>query len=117
MKILKYLIISFISIIFILFIYVEFFLPKTIMIAGEEVSVEKPWRKPKENENETFKRLIISFNFSECTNLYIKQVDNENFILACLKEDKKWDYYWATPKRNDLMRLSEEIKEEITPPE
>lgn len=117
MKILKYLIISFISIIILIFIYGKLFLAKTIMIAGEEVSVEKPWRKPTENENETFKRLIISFNFAECTNLYLKEIDNENFILACLKKDKKWDFYWATPKRNDLMGLSEEIKAEITPPE
>jgi hypothetical protein len=116
MKILKYLIISLITIIILTFIYGKLFFSKTVMIAGEEVSVEKPWRKPTENESETFKRLITSFNFAECTNLYLKEVDNENFILACLKEDKKWDFYWATPKRNDLMRLSKEVKAEITPP-
>lgn len=117
MKIIKYIIISIFSILVLLFIYGEIFLPKTIMIAGEEVSMENPWRKPTKNENRTFEQLITSFNFAECENLYVKDVENGNYILACLKNDKKWDFYWATPKINDLMRLSDEIKEEITEPE
>jgi hypothetical protein len=86
------------------------------MIAGEEVSLEKPWRKPTENESLKFNRFITSFKFENCETLYVKKIDNDTFILACLKKDKKWDFYWATPKQNDLMGLADEIKEEITPP-
>ncbi len=115
MKIIKYIIISVFSILVLLFIYGEIFLPKTIMIIGEEISLENPWRK--QNENESFKNLIERFNFADCENLFVKDVENGNFILACLKKDKKWDFYWATPKINDLMELSDEIKEEIKPPQ
>ena len=86
------------------------------MIAGAEVSVEKPWRKPTESENIIFSRQIAGFKFAECETLYVKEIDSETFILACFKKNKKWDFYWATPKYNDLMLLSEEIKEELTPP-
>ncbi|MCG9793269.1 hypothetical protein [Flavobacterium algicola] len=117
MKIIKYLIISILSILVVFFIIVELFAPKTIMIACENVSIEKPWKKPTEVETKTFKNLITSFNIADCENFYVKDVENGNYILACSKEDKKWDFYWATPKRNDLMGLSDEIKAEITPPE
>ena len=117
MKIIKYFIISILSILVVLLIIVELFAPKTIMIAGENISFEKPWKKPTEVENKIFKSLITSFNFADCENLYVKDVENGNYILACLKKDKKWDFYWATPKNNDLMGLSDEIKAEIRPPE
>ena len=86
------------------------------MIMGDEYSLEKPWRKPTENENITLNRLITDFEFTECETLYVREINSETLILACFKNDKKWDFYWATPKYNDIMILSDEIKEELTPP-
>ncbi|EKT4502415.1 hypothetical protein JE943_002437 [Flavobacterium psychrophilum] len=117
MKIIKYIVISILAIYILLCTIVAVFAPKTIMISGEDINIEKPWRKPLKNENETFKRLLEYNNFTDFHNIYLKDIENENYIIAFLNKDKKWDYCWASPKRNDLTRLSDEIKEELPKPE
>jgi hypothetical protein len=111
MKIARYLIITFSSILLLLFIITRLTKPETVMISGEEVSLENPWRKTTESENYKFDRLT-----DECEKLYMKDIGSGDLILACLKKNKSWDFYWATPKKNELVPLAEEIKEEITPP-
>ncbi|MEN2414461.1 hypothetical protein [Flavobacterium mesophilum] len=111
MKKVKYVIIIFFSILLLLFIFARLTKAETTMIGGEEISLENPWRKTTEDENYKFDHLT-----DECDELYIKDVGNGEFILACLKKNKSWDFYWAMPKMNELLPLADEIKEDITPP-
>jgi hypothetical protein len=109
MKIARYLIITFSSILLLLFIITRLTKPETVMISGEEVSLENPWRKTTESENYKFDRLT-----DECEKLYMKDIGSGDLILACLKKNKSWDFYWATPKKNERGNYSSELKKNYT---
>jgi hypothetical protein len=120
MKIPNYIAIVLIMLFLALFAYVEL-KPKTVNIAGEEVSLENKWEKPAGAAGYYINRLIDNSNFGSCQDLFRKDIGGKNFILACLKSDKKWKFYYLDLNNdqlgnNQLNPLSEEIEEQITPP-
>ncbi|GAA3727265.1 MULTISPECIES: hypothetical protein [Flavobacterium] len=90
--------------------------PETVMIAGEEVSLENPWRKPTEAENLIFSKLVFSKELDKCEDLFLKEIYKNTYIAACKKANKKWNFYYVMPYENDITGLSSEVEDDITPP-
>lgn len=90
--------------------------PETVMISGEEVALENPWRKPTETENLIFSKLVFSKEFDKCEDLFMKEIYKDTYIAACQKGNKKWNFYYIIPKDNHIIGLSSEIEEDITAP-
>lgn len=112
----KIIFISFFIIVILIISYLKLNNSNKIMVAGEEISLEKPWKEPTEKEIIVFKSLLSIYKFENCESLFLKEIDDKNYIVACLQKDKNWNFYWATPSQNNLMTLSDEIKSELTPP-
>lgn len=90
--------------------------PKTIMIAGEAISLEKPWEKVKENKQTTINSALNRGNVKDCNEVFIKEIDSGASIIACIKQNKSYEYYFYFPATNDIMLLSDEVKGDIDPP-
>lgn len=90
--------------------------PKTVMIAGETISLEKPWEKVKENKQAAINTALLRGNVKDCNEVFIKEIDPGASIIACIKKDKRYEYYFYFPATNDVMLLGDEIKGDIDPP-
>jgi hypothetical protein len=118
MKKLKYFLLLFLLIIVGLFVYLKLTKPETIMMVGTEVSLEKPWVKFNEADDSKIGNLIRAYHFEEGEETFKKNIGEDEFIIACLKKDKNWNYYYyyhglETP---EMMMISEEMGKEISPP-
>jgi hypothetical protein len=118
MKKLKYFGLVFLVIIIGLFIFLKLTKPETIMMVGTEVSLEKPWVKFNETDESNIGNLIRAYHFEEGKIRFKKNIGADDFIIACLKKDKKWNYYYyyRGTETYEMMLISEEIEKEITPP-
>jgi hypothetical protein len=118
MKKLKYFGLLFLIIIISLLSYLRLTQPETIMMVGTEVSLEKPWIKFNEADESNIRNLISAYHFEAGEIRFKKNIDEDEFIIACLKKDKKWNYYYyyRGTETYEMMLISEEIKKEITPP-
>ena len=118
MKKLKYFGLVFLVIIIGLFIFLKLTKPETIMMVGTEVSLEKPWVKFNETDESNIGNLIRAYHFEEGEIRFKKNIGADDFIIACLKKDKKWSYYsyYCGTETYEMMLISEEIEKEITPP-
>ena len=118
MKKLKYFGLVFLLIIIGLFIYLKLTKPETINIVGTEVSLKKPWVEFNDADESNIGSLIRAYHFEEGEKRFKKNISDKEFIIACLKKDKNWNYYYyyrfsETP---EMMMISEEMGKEITPP-
>jgi hypothetical protein len=118
MKKAKYFLLIFLVIIVGVFIYVKVTKPKTIMMAGTEISLEKPWVKFNEADESNIGNLIRAYHFEEGEIRFKKNIGDDDFIIACLKKDKSWSYYsyYKGIEAYEMMLISDEIGKEITPP-
>lgn len=108
--------ILFIALVILAVIIVKLRAPKTVMIAGEEIALEKPWEKVKEQEQATVNSALLRGNAKDCNEVFIKEIDLGASIIACIKKDKSYEYYFYFPSTNDVMLLSDEVKRDIDPP-
>ncbi|MBW4362781.1 hypothetical protein [Flavobacterium taihuense] len=118
MKILKYFLLVFLLIFVGLFAYMKLTKPETIMIVGTEVSLEKPWVEFNEGDDSNIGNLIRAYHFEEGEKNFKKNIGKNELIIACLQEDKKWKYYYyyQGTESPEMMGISKEMANEITPP-
>ena len=118
MKKLKYFGLVVLVIIIGLFTFLKLIKPETIMMVGTEVSLEKPWVKFNETDESNIGNFIRAYHFEEGEIRFKKNIGADDFIIACLKKDKKWSYYsyYCGTETYEMMLISEEIEKEITPP-
>ena len=115
MKIAKYIIIV-LGVLFLMRLCERVLEPESVMIMGEEVSLESSWRKPTDAEQLIFSKLVFSRELDKCENLFLKEIDKDPYIAACQKADKKWNYFYVIPKNDHILGLSSEVENDITPP-
>jgi hypothetical protein len=118
MKKLKYFGLVFLIVIIGLLIYLKLTKPETIMMVGTKVSLEKPWVKFNQADESNIGNLIRVYHFEEGEIRFKKNIGADEFIIACVKKDKKWNYYsyYRGTETYEMMLISEEIEKEITPP-
>ena len=118
MKKSKYFLVVILLIILSLFVYRKLTKSETIMMAGTEVSLEKPWEEFNEADESKIGNLIRAYHFEEGVRKFKKDIGGGELIIACLKKDKTWNYYSYYPgiETYEMMGISEEVGREITPP-
>jgi hypothetical protein len=89
---------------------------ESIMMAGSEISLTNPWVEFDEVDNSNIGNLIRGYKFDEGKQLFKKRISESEIIIACLKTDNSWDFYYTNLKTREMMALDEEIKQEIDPP-
>jgi len=118
MKKMKYFILVFLLIILSLFVYRKLTKPETLNIAGIELSLEKPWEKFNDSDESKIGNLIRAYHFDEGEKRFKKLIGGDSFLIACLKKDKSWNfyYYYYGPGTYTILGFTEEAEKEITPP-
>ena len=87
------------------------------MICGEEININKPWRKPSEAERTTLSNLLKYNNIKYFNNMYVKDTEYGNLIIAFKGQNKKWDYGWTWPYGSGFERFGDDIKNDLPVPE
>jgi hypothetical protein len=100
------------------FAYIKLTKPETIMILGTEVSLEKQWIEFDDGDNSNIGSLIKAYHFEEGKKNFKKKISENELIIACLKEDGNWKYYYyyRGQESYEMMLISEEMAKEITSP-
>ena len=115
MKNFKYIFITISAIIIFAILFVKFTLDDYTLISGENVYIGNPWKKLSNEDDDKLEKVIMTSNLYNCKKMLAKNTENGCYILACLNNENKWNYYYAIPNY-DAMLLSDEIVEEIDPP-
>jgi hypothetical protein len=77
---------------------------------------EQSWRSPSNEELVSISKLMIKNNISGCGEYHIKEIENNEFVIACSADGKNWTYYVAWPNIDEINLANDEMERKLKPP-
>ena len=102
----------------VLFIIINMFAPNSSgsTVIDDTRTYEQSWRSPTNEELRTISKLMIKNNVSGCGEYHIKEVEKNEFVIACTSDGKNWTYYVAWPNIEEINLANEEMELKLKPP-
>ncbi|QEL02973.1 hypothetical protein FKG96_19815 [Olivibacter sp. LS-1] len=84
--------------------------------SADENIFDKPWKSPNNDELLTIGKLLVSKRITGCGEYHLKELGDDQYIIACTKDGTHWIYYVSQPNRKEISFLKNEIGERLNPP-
>lgn len=110
---------SWILIIFIIFIILIAISSRNTNSGGvinDERTYYKSWREPIGSEYVELGRIIVQNNIKICGEYYVKEIETDEFIIACTGDGSNWEYFVVYPKLSKIYRANDEMISKLSPP-
>lgn len=85
-------------------------------IIEDENTYSKSWRSPVETEFTDIGRIMVKNNIRECGEYHIKEVTENEFVVACSSDGKNWTYYIIYTNLDKIYLANDEMISKLTPP-
>lgn len=75
-----------------------------------------PWRNASDDELQKIGRIIVSNNVDGCGEYFVKEIENNEYFIACSADGKNWKYYHAWSEINRIEKASVEMQLKLDAP-
>ena len=99
-----------------LFFLLNWFGGRGSSVIDDTKTYEQSWRSPNNEELRAISRLMIKSNISGCGEYHIKEIENNEFVIACTPDGENWTYYVAWPNIDKINLANEGMKSKLNPP-
>ena len=85
-------------------------------VINDTDTYEKSWRKPIGAEYGKIGRAIVSNNIKTCGEYYVKETHDNEYVIACSADGKKWTYYVVWTSSQKVLLANDEMIAGLNPP-
>lgn len=85
-------------------------------VIEDENTYSQSWREPEGTEFRDIGRIMIKNNISGCGDYHLKEVTDNEFVVACSSDDINWTYYVVYPNLDKIYSANDEMVKKLTPP-
>ena len=86
-------------------------------VITDERSYEQSWRSPSAGyEYTTIGRIIVKNNIEVCGEYHVKEIEHNEFVIACTANGTDWDYFVVYTSLDKIYRANEEMELKLKPP-
>lgn len=100
---------------FIIYLISQFFPSTGSTVIDDTRTYDQSWRSPTDEEFKSISRLMIKNNVSGCGEYHIKEIEANEFVIAC-NDGEKWTYFVAWPNIDEINLANEEMESKLKPP-
>ena len=85
-------------------------------IVDDDKTYTKEWRSPQGDEYSKIGKLMIKNNITGCGEYHVKEIETNEYIIACSRDGENWSYYVAWPNLEKINLASLEMEKKLKPP-
>lgn len=86
-------------------------------VITDKRTYEQSWRSASAGyEYTTIGRIIVKNNIKVCGEYFVKEIENNEFIIACTSNGTYWNYFVVYTSLDKIYRASEEMELKLKPP-
>jgi hypothetical protein len=83
---------------------------------SDEDEYAMPWRNASDKELLNIGRVMISNKVDDCGEYFVKEIENDEYLIACSSDGENWTYYQTWPEINKIERASVEVQMKLDAP-
>lgn len=92
------------------------FISENVDFSEDKRIYERAWEVPNSEETNKITRLLIKKKIKGCGSYRIKEIEKNEFIIACSSDEINWIYYVAWTELEELYLVSDEMERRLNPP-
>ncbi len=85
-------------------------------IISDSKTYSYEWRSPGGSEYVDFGKIIVKNNIRVCGEYKVKEMQRNEFLIACTSDGDKWEYFVIYPNLNKIYRANDEMIRGIDAP-
>lgn len=90
---------------------------KNTNVTNDSRVYSKSWRSPTSEEMIKIGTLLVQNKIKICGEYHVKEITNNEFVIACTPDGNNWTYYTLWPNVNEKVYLvTEEMENKLKPP-
>lgn len=74
------------------------------------------WRSPQGLEYRDIGRIMVANQIKVCGEYYLKEVENNEYIIACTADGTNWNYFIVYTNQNKIYKANDEMISQLSPP-
>jgi|JI8StandDraft_2_1071088.scaffolds.fasta_scaffold68934_1 hypothetical protein len=85
-------------------------------VIEDENTYSQSWRSPEGTEFRDIGRIMVKNNISGCGEYQVKEITDNEFVVACTPDGTNWTYYVVYPNLDKIYLANEEMEKKLKPP-
>lgn len=85
-------------------------------VIDDERTYQNSWQSPNSEQLVSISKLMVKNNISGCGEYHIKEIESQEYIIACTSDGTNWKYYVAWTRNDEIKLANDEMENRLTPP-
>lgn len=85
-------------------------------VIEDERTYQKSWQSPSSDQLVSIGQLMVKNNISGCGEYHVKEIESQEYIIACTSDGQNWKYYVAWTGSEVIKLANDEMVAKLTPP-
>lgn len=85
-------------------------------VITDDRTYSESWRSPYGTEYSEIGKIIVQNGIKVCGEYYVKEVETNEYIIACSADGTAWDYFVVYKSLGKIYRANYEMESKLYPP-
>lgn len=85
-------------------------------VITDKRTYSESWRSPYGTEYSEIGKIIVQNGIKVCGEYYIKEVETNEYVIACSANGTTWDYFVVYTSLGKIYRANDEMESKLYPP-